>query len=269
MYSCYKQSPAGIFKWASARLIAHVCVATLISACASSGQEDDTQVRYRFSSIAIVSRAELVAVESVDTGSLSKTEMTVAGGATGALGGAMAGAAVCAPTGPYAAICIAAAVVPGAIAGLVGGALTANALWFSGVSQEEELYLKEEASHLSAKRDIHGELAQTLKEKLPPDLTAPVPEADVQAIPIIKEIMFVAADDEMLQLKVSAMLVFSEVGEVDSVRKGHFMFSAKSSHKPLDDWLTLDGSAMANAMDKCLSDISDDMARLIVERRSR
>ena len=252
----------------SAKPFFHVCLLALIVSCSSSPRENEGRVNQRFSTISIVSTDDLISADAADIDSPGQTEVTIAGGATGAVGGAMIGAAACAPTGPYAALCAAAAVIPGAIAGLLTGATAANLWWSGTVSHEEALYLKEEASYVAGTRDWNEELAQALKQELPDEVVRPAPEADVQVIPLIEEIAFLEADDDLVRMKISAVLVFSDGKSGDSARHGHFRFSAKSERRLIDEWLDEEGGAIAKAMDNGLAKIAGRMTKLILEKRS-
>jgi hypothetical protein len=157
----------------------------------------------------------------------------------------------------------------GAIYGGVAIGTAGALLWGStGLSDEDTMYLKEEALRLSSTRDMNNELAQALQQQLPGEMLRPAVEADVQAIPVIEKINFFKTDNDLVFIKVEGGLTFAAGTGDEVTRHGHLGFSARTEKMPIDDWLDTSGQAIGEAMDECLDKIARKMANLILERRS-
>ena len=173
-----------------------VVICLLICSCATSPDYKPIGSELTFTRIAIVTPDDIVstAIKGNETKS-EKTGKGAAYGATGGvLGGAMVGAIAC---GPYLyGICVIGMSAAGMVAGGAGGALYG----FTGISEEDSLFIMEEMAYLRQERNFQSELAKGVNNKLPNEVVSTPGIADAQAITTVDSIEFVERDKDAVYM---------------------------------------------------------------------
>ena len=173
----------------------------------------------------------------------------------------MAGALAC---GPYLyGICVMAMGYAGMIVGGVGGALYG----FSGVSEEDSLYIIEEMAHINQHRDFQQELAAGVASKLPDGLVSTPLIADAQAITTINSIEFVQKKDTVyMEVNATVTIATREI-KGESLEAKHKL-QVESKEADIDDWLRAGSRELEDSVNECLDELISGMTSVILEHRS-
>jgi len=237
-------------------LVIFVCLAIIMVGCAAEAPKPRLQPR-SFTSLAIVSPHEFVDYITPETKGDKAVEGAGAGAGSAGLGAMAVGALAC---GPFLyGLCVAGLGLAGMAVGGVGGL----AYGLTGISADDVEILDRKLHELGASGNIQTNLADTLRRKLPPEMLAPVEEAEVQALVSISKIEMRHSDDD-LYLKVTARFEYAR----DSSREpqgGYREIEGRSSRHPLSYWVEADEVMMQAALIECREKITSTMSRLLHE----
>lgn len=251
----------GRFAYLGALLPRATAVCLLTCSCASNPAYNRGEVNLQFSTVAIVTPEDIVAVEAVESNFSTPGKGANYGSAGGTIGGAMAGALAC---GPYLyGICVLGLSTVGMIAGGIGGALYG----FSGVSEEDSLYIIEEMAYLRQHRDFQNELAAGVASKLPAGLVSTPLIADAQAITTINSIGFVQKKDTVY-LEVNATVTIATKKIDGEFLETKHELQVESKEADIDDWLRTGSRELEGSVNECLDDLISGMASVILEHRN-
>lgn len=238
-----------------------ILVCLLTWSCTIDPVYKQNKAKLQFSTIAIVTPEDIVAI-AVDGAESKSTRLGTGVGygmAGGIVGGASVGALAC---GPYLyGICVIGMGMVGMIAGGTGGALYG----FTGISEDDSLFIMEEMAHLSQKRDFQRELAIGVKSRLPDELVTTPEMADAQAITSVNSIEFVEQGKGAVYMKVSAILTIAtqeDEGEFHEVKRNIHVKSKKTN---IEEWLRVGSGKFENSVDDCLDELIAEMASVILQ----
>jgi len=238
------------------KLILLVCLVIIITGCATEDPKPRLQPR-SFTTLAIVSPHEFVDYITPETKGDKAIEGAGTGVSSGGLGAMAAGALAC---GPFLyGLCIAGLGLAGMAVGGVGGL----AYGITGISSDDVEILDRKLHQLSASGNLQTILAENLRGKLPPEMLAPVVEAEVQALVSISKIEMRHSDDD-LYLKVTARFEYARDESLEP-QGGYREIEGRSSRHPLSYWTGADKAMMQAALVECRDKITSKMSRLLNE----
>lgn len=234
----------------------------IICSCSGGPSQKEAGSQLSFSTIAIVTPEDVIALGGAKTKSSRAGKGITYGSAGGATGGAMVGALAC---GPYFyGICVVGMSAAGMIAGGTAGALYG----FSGVSEEESLYIIEEMTHLGHTRDFQQELASGVESRLPEEIVSTPKLSSAQAIAKVHSIDFVGGKNDSVYLKVSATvsIVTRVTGNDFAEYQRNISMRSRDAH--LDDWLRVDSQKFGEAVDECLDGLIIEITQIIMKHHN-
>jgi hypothetical protein len=235
-----------------------IAICLLTCSCAGDLAYKKDEAKLQFSTVAIVTPEDIVAIEAVESNFSTPVRGAAHGSAGGTIGGAMVGALAC---GPYLyGICVMGMGYAGMIVGGVGGALYG----FSGVSEEDSLYIMEEMAHLNQHRDFQHELAAGVASKLPDGLVSTPLIADAQAITTINSIEFVQKKDTVYMEVTATVTIATQELEGESLEAKHEL-QVESKKADIDDWLRTGSRELEDSVNECLDELISDMTSVILE----
>ena len=236
-------------------------VCLLTSSCASDLAYNKGKVNLQFSTVAIVTPEDIVAVTAVESNFSTPVKGAGYGSAGGSIGGAIVGAIAC---GPYLyGLCVLGMSTVGGVAGGVGGAVYG----FTGVSEEDSLYIIEEIEHIKQHRDFQNELATGVASKLPDGLVSTPLIADAQAITTINSIEFVQKKDTVYMEVNATVTIATQEIEGESLEAKHEL-QVESKEADIDDWLRTGSRELEDSVNECLDELISGMTSVILQHRS-
>lgn len=237
-------------------LVLLMCLALIVAGCASEDPKPRLKPR-SFKSLAIVSPQEFVNYITPETQGNKAVEGAEVGASSAGFGAMAVGALAC---GPFLyGLCIAGLGLAGMAVGGVGGL----AYGFTGISADDVEILDRKLHKLSTSGDIQNILVENLREKLAPEMLAPVEEAEVQALVNISKIEMRHSDKD-LYLKVTARFEYAR-DESTEPQGGYRKIEGRSSRHRLDYWLEADEPMMQAALAECREKIASTMSQLLHE----
>ena len=234
----------------------------LTCSCASDPISATDKNRLKFTTVAVITPDEVLGIKGSEGNTSTPALGTLAGMSYGYDGGLVVGALAC---GPYLyGICVMAASFAGAIAGGLGGALYG----FSGISEEDSLYIHDEMEHIGRRRDFQQELAKGVSSKLPAGLEATPEMADAQAIATLESIEFVGKKNGTFFIKVNATITLATRelnGQSQEVKR---KLEVQSQKAKIDDWFGAGSRTLEDSVNECLEELITGMTSTILKYRA-
>jgi len=235
-----------------------IVVVLFLTCCAAPPPPRKELGSQTFTSIALISPADIIIVTSGDTRSDKLKEGIGTGAATGSLGGMLVGAAAC---GPYLyGLCVIGLGAAGFIAGGTGGAIYG----FSGVSGSAADGLQKKVEDLDREKDLQAQLVTHVKALLPDEMLTEPEVAEIQAILVIENVKFHKMKDEVY-LEVLVRLTFATNESRRVPELGSRIFTARSLPADIDDWLDEGSNKLELAIEGSLYEITGIIASTLTE----
>jgi hypothetical protein len=227
-------------------------------ACAAPKPQKSELPDRTFSSIALISPKDIIAINTPETRTDRGVKGATTGSASAGLGGVLIGAAAC---GPYLyGLCV----VGLGTAGLVAGG-TAGALYgFTGISGDMAKELEQRVVILNRQRDLPSELVNNVTSRVPATMLAQPEYAEVQAILTIEKIEF-SREQGLAYLKTQVRLTFAATESQRKPEFGSRLFYSLTEEKDFDSWLDTDSNALDLAIDKCLTSLAEEIEVVLRE----
>jgi hypothetical protein len=231
---------------------------SVVCSCATDSGSKVDDVKVQFSTVAIVTPDNVVAIEGAETKFTRAVKGVTYGSAGGAVGGAMVGALAC---GPYFyGVCVVGMSAAGMLAGGTAGAMYG----FTGVSKQDSLYILEEIENLRYHRDFQSELAEGVIRRLPMDIVSTPEEAAAQAIAHVKSIEFIETDKGSVYMEINARVTIVSRRESASYEQIEKSIIVSSSVDQLENWLTPGSDKFESAVNECMEKITEEMATIVL-----
>ncbi|MEH6587908.1 MAG: hypothetical protein V7720_15210 [Halioglobus sp.] len=227
-------------------------------ACATQEPQKSELPDRTFSSIALISPKDIIAINTPETRAGRSVEGATTGGASAGLGGVLIGAAVC---GPYLyGLCVVGLGTAGLLAGGTAGALYG----FTGISDDVAKELEQKAFKLNRQRDFQSELVNSVTSRVPAAMLAEPEYAEMQAIVTIEKIDF-SREEGLAYLKVQVRLTFAATESQRKPEFGSRIFYSVTVQNDFDSWLNANSSSLDLAIDKCLKSIAEEIQAVLRE----
>jgi uncharacterized membrane protein len=232
-----------------------------LTGCTTPPPPEKELANQKFSSIALISPADILSVTTADPRSDKLKQGVGTGVTSGSLGGMLVGAAAC---GPYLyGLCVIGIGAAGFIAGGASGAIYG----FSGLSDSSARELEGRIEDINLENDLQTQLVEHVKELVPNEVLSEPALAEIQAIVAIEKIQFLKSAGEV-HLEILVRLTFATRESRRVPELGSRDFTAHSKGDDIDHWLEAESSKLESVVAGILDEIARNMAEALVSHWS-
>ncbi len=259
MYSSIFQ-PASMPSWrANCRAVVSLILAIALTSCSAPPPPQKSLGDRRFTSVALISPADILSVTAGDTRADRVKEGVGVGAASGSLGGMLVGAAAC---GPYLyGLCVMGLGAAGLLAGGAGGAIYG----YTGISGSKAEGLAQRVSDIHSDRDLQTWLVDSVLQRLPPEMLAEPAAAEVQVVLTIEKIEFNKLEGKV-HVETTVMAAFESTESRRVPEYGSRLFTGQSGGFRLEELLDQDSSSMKSAVDQSMLPTIDEIVEVLNAR---
>jgi uncharacterized membrane protein len=236
-------------------------IVLVLTGCTTPPPPQKNLGKQTFSSIALMSPADILNVTTADPRSEKLAEGVGTGAASGSLGGMLVGAAAC---GPYLyGLCVIGLGTAGFIAGGTSGAIYG----FSGISDSSAKELERRIESFNDENDLQAQLVTNVTGLVPNEVLSEPGLAEIQAIVTIENIQFLKSDGEV-HIEILVRLTFGTRESRRVPELGSRTFIGSSKADDIDYWLESGSGEIESVIVRTLDEIAKKIAAALVEHWS-